>query len=249
MHVSAEQPAAALPPGSFSPPPCTQSCENVAALFSFFFFKRTGRKFCMVCLCFRGVVLRRWRRVSPLHLLRGSFQIPRSLYPASDFTLCSPESSANKQKAALLSLHSHQTKHSSLDFCCRNPLPPLVPSPERGFEPEPAGPTLYPPPFFPPGRRAEAFWGRGLQVVRDDLHGWQPRGRSPAHPAPREVPGGAALRGKGRGGAARQPQANILSYFVIFCHILSPESELSVRAPCSSSKKVGWLRAGFVPAR
>lgn len=57
---------------------------------------------------------------------------------------------------------------------------------------------------MPPGRGAEAFWCRGLQVVRDDLHGGQPGGRGAAHPAPRALPRGAQIRGKARtsGGTA-----------------------------------------------
>lgn len=147
-------------PVPFLPLPALRAVKMLLLCFLFFFFKRTGRKFCMVCLCFRGVVLRRWRRVSPLHLLRGSFQIPRSLYPASDFTLCSPESSANKQKAALLSLHSHQTKHSSLDFCCRNPFLPSFLRPSVVLNPSPRAPRFIHLLFSPrmPGRSISGPW-------------------------------------------------------------------------------------------
>lgn len=232
-------------PVPFLPLPALRAVKMLLLCFLFFFFKRTGRKFCVVCLCFRGVVLRCWRRVSPLHLLRGSFQIPCSLYPASDFTLRSPESSANKQKAALLSLHSHQTKHSSLDFCCRNPLPPLVPSPERGFEPEPVGPTFYPPPFLPQDAGQKHFGAVGCKSCGMIYTAGNPEDEAQHiqhHERFLEALRYVVRAGVGQRGSRRQIFCHILSYFVTRERA---ERESSVQL----QQKVGWLRAGFVPAR
>lgn len=228
-------------PVPFLPLPALRAVKMLLLCFLFFFFKRTGRKFCVVCLCFRGVVLRCWRRVSPLHLLRGSFQIPRSLYPASDFTLCSPESSANKQKAALLFLHSHQTKHSSLIFVAATPFLPSFLRPSVVLNPSPQAPRFIHLPFLPQDAGQKHFGAVGCKSCGMIYTAGNPEDEAQHiqhHERFLEALHYVVRAGVEQRGSRRQIFCHILSYFVTRERA---ERESSVQLQQKGRLAASWL--------